>query len=264
MGKLLKALALVLALTLAFGVTAFADTGDAPASIDITVGEIYPLQKLVEELGGSYKTGMGNRNVRSVACTGAVRCSDHTWPDSTGVYGVRVGQGTIRIDFFEGESLSFGGFNVTAASNPVVKQASMSSSGSLSLLPMLEELGYAAGDIALAVHWDIKTELKNMTVLYGSGSYRYATHGNGEAHSQILLNMADGQIILVNLKIERAKETRDDFWQKMISPIGFFMHPMGWLLIPVAPIIILAQWILWLIDPLIPTKYYDVTPALAF
>ncbi|MCL1952270.1 MAG: hypothetical protein FWF60_05520 [Oscillospiraceae bacterium] len=265
-----KALASVLVLLMAFGVTASAIDGDTPpappASIDITVGQIYPMEQLVEELGGSYKTALGNRNVRGFTCSGAIRCSHFDPPVSCGVYGARVGQGSITIDFFEGPSLSYSGFHVTAASNPVVKEAGMATKDSLSLLPLLEEMGYTADDIAQAAHWDVKVEMK-LTVLYG-GRYSYQTHGNGGAYSQILLNMTDGQIILVNVKIANPKESWSEFWsgfgKKMLVPFAFFMHPMGWLFIPVAPVIILFQWILWLIEPLIPTKYIDVTPALAF
>lgn len=260
-----KFLAFTLALLMLFSIPAFAnedDSPDAPTTIDLTVGEIYSLQTLVEALGGSYKTSIGNRNVSSVTCNGAIRCTDYTWPEGCGIYGAKVGQGSIVIKFYEGSTLEFSGFNVTAASDPIVKEASMTSSDTLSLVPLLEDEGYAAEDISFAVHWDVKTSMP-LTILYG-GCASYSTHGNGTAFSQVLFNMKDDQIILVNITVEDPKETWKEFGLKMLTPFAFFLTPIGWVFIPVAPLIILVQWILWLIEPLLPTKYHEATPALVF
>jgi len=76
--------------------------------------------------------------------------------------------------------------------------------------------------------------------------------------------MTDGQIILINVKIENKSFSWSDIGIFLLGPFAFFMHPMGWVFIPLAPVIIPVQWILWLIDLIIPTKYYNKTPVLVF
>ena len=252
MKNLFKALALVLALTMAFGVTAFADTGDAPASIDITVGEIYSLEQLVTALGGAYKTPIGNTNVYKVTCTGAVRCSNE-------IYGASVGRGSVEIDFHEGPNLSYSNFNVIAASHPIVKTMTVPSEGEFTLDQPLAGLGYTPEEIARCAYWDncgINGLVGHVKILYRWNSGVFHTNDNGSGESQILLNMKDGQIILFNVTIKDSLIQQIDRRFPGLVKDGLLRKVLVFLCTPA------DRFLDWLSRLIYPT--HQVTPVLTF
>ena len=253
-----KALASVLVLLMAFGVTASAIDGDPPpAALDICVGQIVSIRQLVEDAGYSWP-GTPYVNVQA-ASSGAVNCVKHG-NDWHVLYGTAVGQGSVTVTLPGTQSLSVS-FHVSAASDPVVMEASMTSTASLSPAALLADAGYTPADIDKLAYWDNKsTGGERLEILYG-----FSTHGNGTGKSQILLNMKDGRVILINVTIE---DPPRDKWSEireiLVNPIMILFHPLFWPLILVSPIFVPVMWIMGFIGMATPTKYYDVTPVLAF
>ena len=267
MKNLFKILALVLALTMAFGVAAFADTGDAPASLDITVGEIVSVKQLVEDAGYAWPS-IPYTDVRA-EITGGVCGVQKNNGDGYILYGAKAGQGSVKITVIGKQPFTVN-LNVTAAVNPVTKEVSMGSDAGLSLEPMLAELGYTPQDIARRDYWDnfsVNGLVGHVTLLYGGSAYphRFSTHSNGYGHSQILFNMKDGQIILVNVTIGGPpKDPWSRIGEVLGAPFVALFTPFGWPFLIIAPLFILYYWITGFINLATPAKQHQVTPVLTF
>jgi hypothetical protein len=268
----IKALAFVLVLLTAFGVTASAIEGDPPPTppteINITVGQIYPLKQLVEAFGYTYNTGVNV--VSSVKCSGAVNAAEDggIWS----IYGTAAGQGSVTINFRDRTpKIVFDGFHVTAAANPLVREMSVTTNEHFSIAPLLADLGYTPEDIERSTNWDIKISAwdwdadaaKTMPILYGGGA-SYQTPGNGRGVSQILLNMKDGQVILINLKVGDKHFSWSGLGAALLEPLVSFLTPFGWFLIPLSPVLLPVWWIDALVRLFSPEKYHQVRPELVF
>jgi len=213
--KKILALLLSLALSLALALPAFAeddDPPDLPTTINITVGQIYSPEQLAEEMGypAYYYNPDGSRfnNIWIVECSGAVSSArggtayDGCWQV---IYGAEVGQGSVKITFNRNSPpLEFDGFNVTAATNPVVREFSMGIEDNVSIEPLLADLGYTIEDVDCLAVWDNDSTRHGKLYAMNTPPYTISTHNNGTGSGQLLLNMTDGQIILFNVTIEFA------------------------------------------------------------
>jgi hypothetical protein len=268
-----KALAFVLVLLMAFGVTASAIDGDPPptppASIDITVGQIVDVRRLAEDRGYTWPS-VPYTSVQTTS-SGAVNCVKHG-NDWHVLYGTNVGQGSVTITVAGFEPFTVN-FNVTAASNPVTIEVSMGSKDNLSLESMMAERGYTPEDVARHAYWDnfsVNGLVAHVGLLYDRGRtgypYLFETNGNGRGQSQILYNMADGQVILVNVTI--GSPPPKDLWRDIRDVLGTpfiaLLTPFGLPFIVVAPLFILYFWIVGFINLGKPAKQHQVTPVLTF
>ena len=279
----IKALALVLTLLMVFGVMVSAiedEPGTQSDAIDITVGEIIPVRQLVEDRGYEYTIDY-NRNVHKVECSGAVRSAsgdpyfdDGYYIDGECVYGAQVGQGSVTIYFFNSTPPLVVGFNVTAAAHkPIEKKISILMEDHFSIEPLLAEAGYISGDVVHYAFWDV-FNVNGLSypveILSDCGIFtppEFASHHNGTGESQILLNMKDGQNILIRVTV------KDSFVLSLwdicfyfffeLIPDSFRMRSQEW---PWNMLVLLftpADWILNGVETLVRGTL-DVTPALVF
>jgi len=245
-----KTLASVLALLMAFGVFAFAEEDGPPLTFDITVGEIFSIGQLLEEMGYNLS------HVWKIYCSGAVYNSIDDWDRD--IYGTAVGQGIATITFrmYGMESFDIS-FNVTAASNPIVKEMKAPLDGYFSIEPLLAEIGYAPEDVDRYIYWvtEVYGSVYHGQMIFDSSATRYSTCGNDNSKNQILLNMKDGQVILINVNVT-------------YTPAELLRWFGGAILmnIVIVPFIVFIPWNLYLMFGRITGLYgwTDVTPVLSF
>jgi len=246
-----KPLALLLALALAFALAlpAFAEDTiiEAPV-VNLSVGEIVTGRQLVESMGYTY------RDDRVARCSGAVRLNFYGMnPNCWLLYGANVGQGTATLNVEAGTQIVFT-FNVTAASNPLVREVSAESGKNIPIAPTLTAAGYTLVDVDKYAFWTTKiaTNTGSSTLLRGSLDGFYTDEYTGEG--QILLNMRDGKIILINVTITEASGS---WLQEVGSFLIFpFLGPVLAIVAPAfmwpmifAPLVAPVIWILRLIFP---------------
>lgn len=216
---LFRTLAFILALALPFSVSAAAtEGGGTDAAVNITVGEILPVKQLLESMGYDYYVDY-ERTVYSVTCSGAVRSAKNEGTrDDLGrysgtecVYGTQAGQGTATITFRDDTPPLEIKFNVTAfTSNPLIKEISVLMEDRFSIEPLLKDAGYASDDVVHYAYWDV-TNHNGLTfpveILSNCGIFtppEFESNHNGSGEGQILLNMKDGQVILINVTVKRS------------------------------------------------------------
>ena len=266
-----KLIAIFLALTLTFTLSAPVFAGDepdapssAPVDIELTVGQLCPVRELVEGMELEYFDDVSRRTLSKLEVDGAVRLAvDNDY--NRFVYGTAVGQGTLTLTFRDDEQLPVTfAFNVTSAVDPIVREIEVKSNlvNGFSVVPQLTELGYTLDDVEHYALWTVRSTGSGSTTVYGPLSSP-VIYGENIGLSQFLLNMKDGKIILlnVNLTLDRNREIMQILFLK---PAIIFLIPFFWILIPVSPIIIIYQWIVDFSNLDKPVQYHDYTPALVF
>jgi len=278
----IKILAFVLALLMAFGVTASAVDGEdgpepaAPTAINITVGQIVSIRQLVEDMGYAYYADGDYKytTVYRVECSGAINSEEDLYDagidDSENddnrrwfIYGTRAGQGAAAI-CLTGIQPFVVHFNITAASKPIVKNVSILGLDNLFTEPLLAKEGYTPDDIAYRAYWDVfcvNGLVGPVGILYGYPSPVYFDTGfNGMGESQILYNMEDGQVILINVTIKDSLINRLDRFELLYfsyqSTVNF---PWNILVLLFAPVDWVMNWFYRLFSPT-----HQVTPFLTF
>ena len=258
----IKALALVLVLATAFGVSASAIEGEpvAQAAIDICVGQIVSVRQLAQDAGYAWPsipyTGV------HVSCDGAVTDEKHG-NDWHVIYGARAGQGSASVYVSGAEFVV--DFNVTAAVNPLVYELRVSNEERFTLDALLAGAGYTADDVARYAYWDNKTS-GTAGILFSSSPRSFSTNNNGTGASQILLNMNDGRVILINVSVEY----NNSFGRKLLGFFELLFYPVLALLTPIYNLLVLAQplqflssWFHGFSEFFRPT-FYDITPVFSF
>jgi len=127
-----------------------------------------------------------------------------------------------------------------------------------SIEPLLAGMGYSPDDLAHRAYWDNKVfTSQGVGVLWGISSVpmKYYTNDNGNGRSQILLNMKDGQIILINVT------TTYSFAELLSWFFGAILMN-----IIIVPFIIFIPWNLYLMFGRVTGLYgwVEKTPVLVF
>ena len=139
-----------------------------------------------------------------------------------------------------------------------------------SVAPVLADLGYTLADIDKCIYWETKmAENPGMRMMYGSGSAgSFHLSFNSFGKCQILLNMEDGQIILVNLDIAAPPPNWMTVLNIITMPLFYMLNPITGIVLLLgiftAPLSVLRMFIspyTWLFG--LPW-YYDVNPILVF
>ena len=302
MKKFIAVLLAVTTLLCGFGLAApvFAGEGDVtpapePIVVDICVGQIYPVRKLVEDMGLEYVDDTLSSTVSRIERSGGVELFTD-WGEHVKniyyVYGTAVGQGTVTLTFRDrAQPQAVFTFNVTAAVDPVVKEVCVQSNAAsllsnlkgegsavIPVVQTLAELGYTLDDVAYAAYWNPKG-------YYYDGSMHEATDGkfpdlkisyDSVGMAQVLMNMKDGKMILINVNI--TADQNKSFWETFAFPFAApFVLPLVYLprvwavvlaylvCIPLSPLIVLYSGsMLFLFGAFNPIEICDRMPVLSF
>ena len=227
--KLRKILAVLVAFAMTltmFGILASAQAGEPPEVIsfgEIQVGEIVTFPQMraaADDAGFDWPASSVARG--GITASGVVRAHGSV----TMIFGTAVGQGEVTVRFMDGTQVVFEFTVVPAQTTPIVLNVTTRQRGWTGASPpvwedALDELGYNRSDVARATTpWIVRER--------GRG---------GNSFGQQVLNMNDGQIILVNVTY---RSTLADAW--IITASRYEFAWFGASLMPLLiPFVMIAQ-----------------------
>ena len=271
----LKTLAFLLTLLMAFGVSVSAAPGEAlttqAAPIEIQVGELISCQELLDSSYAGYIV-LWAQGAGVGVCT-------LNYHGTVGVYGMQAGPATATLTIRSADGTDTQQvaveFNVVAAVDPLVKALTVAPHSQIPVTTLLAGTGYTLADVANYAKWDTLVRKSGSSVLvYGPLDGLYIEDGTGE--SQVLLNMTDGKIVLVNITVA---EEAQGLWDQLTGMGAWFIAPFflpvlaiaapafAWPLI-FAPLLAPVFWVIGIVSLFLPNLFgpsvSHTQPALVF
>jgi|GEM_PF-3701219 len=153
----------------------------------------------------------------------------------------KAGPGTVRYKTFDNSKHFVFEFDVAANPDAVTLEIAAKENQDLPIDEILTAQGYTRSDIRELRSWDTKILKYQSVTAHVINNFSAETHGEG----QILLNMNDGQVILLNVTVEREAFK---FSFSLDSLKELFMAPLALIVIVIAapymaPLLLLVPFI---------------------